>query len=81
MSIQTQLDDTPILDTRIPESRKVEGLEYGANVSMTGWAGYYVRPEGSGEWGVVRLTPASDELVGDGTDAEIVAAIREELDA
>lgn len=86
MTSQKIDDDTIILDTRIPEAHKVEGLEYGAHVSQTahGWCGYYVRPEGTEQWGLARLTPASDELVepedDDQTqDEAIVAAIADEL--
>lgn len=69
------------LDTRIPEQRKVQGLIYGAHIGrpMEGWSGYYVRLIGSDKWAVARLTPASDELPGDGTDEDIVNAIKEEL--
>ena len=86
MGVQTQIEDgTPILHTRVPEHRKVDGLEYGAHVSMSmnGWSGYYVRPEGMIPWGIARLTPASDELVlpedGETQDEAIVEAIRDEL--
>lgn len=66
----------------IPEFRRVEGLEYGAYVSHAEWTGYYVRPADSGgAWGIARLTPASDELPGDGSDRAIVAAVRAALAA
>jgi hypothetical protein len=74
-------DDAIILETRIPQDRgSVEGLEYGGfvNQGAHGWCGYYVRPEGAERWGVARCTPASDELYDH--DAEIVRAIRAELD-
>ena len=61
---QTQIDDDAImLSTRIPEGERVEGLHYGSHVSMLGSAGYYVRLPDGEQWGVARLTPASDELV------------------
>lgn len=71
--------DAVILDTRIPESHRVEGLEYGRHVSLPhrGRSGYYVRPEGTEQWALAYLTPASDEL--HDTDAEIAEAIREEI--
>lgn len=65
------------LRTRLPEERKVEGLDYGAHLSRPGWDGYYVRPEGTERYAIARLTPASDETYE--TDAEIAAAIRAEL--
>ena len=86
--VTTHIDeDAVILNTRIPESGRVDGLDYGAHVSMTaqGWCGYYVRPAGTNRWGVARLTPASNELVepdedcGETQDEAIVRAIREEL--
>jgi len=66
---------------RVPESHRVDGLEYGAHVSRPyeGWSGYYVRPEGTWRWGIARLTPASDDLPGQGTDCEIVEAIATEI--
>lgn len=69
------------LETRIPERRKVEGLHYGAHISqsMYGWCGYYVRLEDGEKWGIARLTPAGDELPGDGTDEDIIDAISSEL--
>lgn len=79
-------DDAVILETRIPEGGRVYGLEYGAHVSMGayGWSGYYVRPEGTEQWGVARLTPAGDELVepedeDETQDEAIVRCIAEEL--
>ena len=73
----------PLLDTRIPEAPTVVGLEYGAHVSMVGWAGYYVRPERGTLWGIARLTPASDELAdpddGETPDEAIVRSIEAEL--
>lgn len=69
--------DAVMLDTRIPETHQVEGLEYGRHLSGTGWSGYYVRPEGVEHWGIARQTPASDEI--HDSDAEIVEAIREEI--
>lgn len=82
MSTQTQIaDDAVIIDANIPECRKVEGLEHGAHVSQIGWCGKYVRIPGTTQWGVARLTPASDELPGDGTDAEIVEAVSEAIAA
>ena len=68
--------DTPILSTRIPAARRVTGLQYGAHVAKYGWDGYYVSLDGE-QWGIARLTPASDELE-DGDEA-IVAAIHAEL--
>lgn len=68
-----------VLATRIPEHRRVAGLEYGRHVSTPGWSGYYVKLPEQPVWAVARLTPAEDELAGD--DAAILAAIREELDA
>jgi hypothetical protein len=69
---------TLVLETRIPEQGgAIAGLVYGAHVSMVGRAGYYVRLEGTEEWYIAQLTPASDELYG--TDAEIVDAIRDEI--
>lgn len=77
---QTHIDDDAVmLTTRIPEWRRVEGLHYGAHVSMYGSTGYYVRLEDGDRWGVARMTPADDELVGD--DDAIVAAISDELSA
>jgi len=81
MSTQTRIDDDAVmLETRIPESYRVPGLEYGAHVSGNGWSGYYVRPVDrySDKWGVARLTPASDECYD--TDEEIVGAIETELE-
>lgn len=72
-------DDAPILQTRIPQSRAVSGLQYGAHVTQPGWDGYYIRPLGCGRWGVARQTPAADELELD--DEAIVGAIRAELGA
>ena len=75
--------DAIILDTRIPEGRTVEGLEYGAHVTRVGWSGKYVRPEGGRRWGVARLSPASDELPDpeedESADEAIVRCISEEL--
>lgn len=66
------------ITTRLPESRHVEGLEYGRHVSGNGWSGYFVRPADSYlPMKMARLTPAGDELEGD--DDEIVAAIEAEL--
>ncbi len=76
MTTTTRLEATR-LETRIPEGRKVPGLEYGAHVSGEGWSGYYVRPVGSARWGVARQTPASNEVYD--TDAEIVEAIGDEM--
>lgn len=75
--------DAPIISTRIPEQRSVRGLQYGAHVSKIGWSGYYVRPvrRHGGKWAIARLTPASDELPGTGSDRAIVAAIRDEFAA
>jgi len=69
----------PVAQTRIPQGRRVRGLTYGAFTSrnMSGWEGYYVAPL-PGRWLISRTTPAADELVG--TDAEILAALRSELD-
>jgi hypothetical protein len=73
--------DAVKLETRIPENRKVAGLHYGAHISQTmyGWCGYYVRLADGGTWGIARLTPASDELPGDGSDEDIIEAITAEL--
>jgi hypothetical protein len=78
-------EDAIMLETRIPETHHVEGLEYGSHISMggRGWCGYYVRLPDTEQWCVARLTPASDELPdleeGQSQDEAIVAAIREEL--
>jgi hypothetical protein len=70
--------NAPILATRIPEGRAVEGLEYGAHYSSRGWTGYHVRPTGSGlPFGVARQTPASDEL--EESDEATVGEIGTEL--
>ncbi len=61
----------------IPEWRKVQGLVYGAHESRVGYAGYYVRGEDFGPWLFARLTPAANELPGDGSDEEILDAYRE----
>jgi len=76
-------DDAVMLLTSIPESWRVDGLEYGAHINRAavGWTGYYVRPQGTDQWCVCRLTPAVDELPGDGTDVDIVAAVISELAA
>jgi len=80
-------DDATILETRIPEGRRVAGLHYGAHVSRSGSAGYYVRLEGDAteRWGVAWLTPARDELPdpeeGETEDEAIVRSIAEELGA
>lgn len=68
------------LKTRIPEGRKVRGLEYGRLVTTPGRAYYVVRParRHGGQWAMAALTPASDELPGTGTDRAIMAAIRNE---
>lgn len=66
-----------VAETRIPEGRRVGGLEYGAHVSQEGWAGYYVRPQQSTRWLVARTTQASDELLA--SDRAIVRAIRDEI--
>jgi len=73
----TDTGDTREIWTRIPEHGTVAGLEYGAHVSRPGWSGYHVRPEGTDEWVIARMTPADDELVGD--DAEIVTMIAREI--
>jgi len=70
-------NDIRTIKTRIPEGHRVPGLEYGAHVSREGWAGNYVRPEGTEEWVTARRTPADDELVGD--DAAVLAAIEDEV--
>ena len=82
----TRIDeDAVILETRIPEFGRVEGLEYGAHASMGahGWSGYYVRPVGTEVWGIARLTPAGDELVDpeddETLDEAIVRSIQDEL--
>lgn len=77
MSNDQIAEDAKVLSTRIPEGRRVAGLKYGAHVSqsMSGWCGYYVCI--GDKWGVARMTPADDELVGD--DNAIVAAIADEL--
>lgn len=73
-------DGTPILQTRIPEGRRVAGLERGAHVATQyGWSGRYVRI-GQGCWHLARLTPAEDELPGDGSDGAILAAILAETE-
>lgn len=77
--------DAVVLDTRIPESRRIDGLEYGAHVSRTtrGWSGYYVRPAGTDRWGVARLTPDDGELPqtqdGETADEAVVRAIAAEM--
>lgn len=63
--------------TRIPEGRRVRGLEYGAFATFPSWTGYNVRLAAGGPWAVARETPADDEL--HETDEEIVEAIRLEL--
>jgi hypothetical protein len=82
----TRIDDDAVtLETRIPEWTTVDGLEYGAHISMGahGWSGYYVRPVGTETWGVARLTPAGDELPDpeedETLDEAIVRCITEEL--
>ena len=74
----TMTIDAIDLATRIPEIGKVRGLEYGAHYTGHGWCGYYVRPRRGhgGRWGVARMTPDSDELVG--SSRAILAAIRAE---
>lgn len=71
--------DDITLRTSIPESHRVEGLEYGRHVSLPhrGRSGYYVRPEGTERWALAYLTPAGDEVYD--TDAQIVEAIRQEI--
>ncbi len=69
-------EQTPILETRIPEGAPVPGLEYGAHYSepARGWTGYHVRGDCTGgRWVICRQTPASDEL-----EDDIIEAIREE---
>jgi len=73
----THTGDTREIRTLIPEGHRVDGLEYGAHVSFSGWSGHYVRPEDTDEWVIARMTPADDELVGD--DAEIVTMIAREI--
>lgn len=74
------IEDVPVLGTRIPESRTVKGLKYGAKVSarVNGWHGYYVCLDK--KWAIAKLTPASDELPGTGSDRAILNAIRKELE-
>lgn len=78
MSTNDLPQDEIVLHTRIPEQRAVEGLEYGARISKSGWTGYYVRPAGAVVWGIARQTPAADELLD--SDQATLDAIREELD-
>lgn len=80
--MMTTMDTTEHPQMMIPEDRRVAGLEYGRRVSAHGWAGHYVRARGlggtvGGPWVLARLTPAADELPGDGTDEDIVGAYRE----
>ncbi len=77
MTQQYIADNVPVLATRIPDARRVSGLIYGAHVQGEGWEGYYVRPRGGSHWGVAKLTPCSEDLVG--SSAEIVAAVAAEL--
>lgn len=77
MTITQIDDDVRILATRIPESHHLDGLHYGSHAGRQGGCGYHVRMPDGNVWGVARLTPADDELVGD--DDEIVAAIADEL--
>ena len=76
--------DAQFLETRIPEAKSIAGLEYGAHISMVGWSGYYVRPEGIEQWGIARLTPAGDELPDpeddETLDEAVVRSIVSELD-
>ncbi|SFD86296.1 hypothetical protein SAMN05660831_02484 [Thiohalospira halophila DSM 15071] len=68
------------LNTRIPEGRTVEGLEYGSHVTAPdrSWSGYHVRPADSDlPMMVARLTPATDEQ--EDSDAETVEAIEAEI--
>ena len=86
MSTQTYFDDgAPLLRTHIPERHRVDGLQYGAHVSGSGWTGYYVWLNDDGPRGIARLTPADDELPepdeDETQDEAIVRAISEELDA
>ena len=78
--MQDHTTEPSILDTRIPEGRAVPGIEYGAHYSDPArrWLGYYVRAGNSPQWGIARLTPASDEL--EESDAATVRAIAEELE-
>ena len=69
--------DSRVLETRIPEGRAVEGLDYGRHVTTPRWTGYYVRPSGCSRWGIARETPASDELEGD--DRDVLLALEDEL--
>lgn len=77
MSVQTTIaPGTVILRTFIPSRRQVPGLEYGAHASHDGYDCYYVRPKDTERWGLARDTSADDEL-----EADIVAAIRAEIEA
>lgn len=81
--MQTNHTTTPIIRTRIPEDRGVYGLVFGAHVSRPGRSGYYVRLDdprhSDGPWVIALETPAMDELPGDGRDADIVQAVRDEI--
>lgn len=64
--------NAPTLATRIPESRPVEGLEYGRS-----WdEGHAVRPRGRSIWGLARAVPEMDLA----DDADLVKAITTELE-
>lgn len=63
----------PHLRAYIPE-HKLDGLEYGAHVSMVGGAGYHIRPEGTHHWYVARMAPLSP-----GDDADTLQNILDEI--
>ena len=75
------MDISTRVSTRIPEGRKVDGLDYGAIETAPEGSRYWVRPSGWTEWVSAALTPSIDELAGDGTDEDIVDALVEELTA
>lgn len=65
--------DVPHLRSHIPEGRRLDGLEYGAHVSMVGGAGYHIRPEGTRQWYVARMAPIDDD------DADMLRDIVDEI--
>lgn len=74
------MEEIKRLRTKLPESRRVRGLEYGSIVTTPVCNFYYVRPRRrhGGKWGLAQITPARDELPDTGSDRSIMRAIREE---
>jgi len=77
-------NQSPTIQSRIPEHRAVDGLEYGAHVSRPGLSGYHVRliaADSDAPWVIALQTPDDDALPGDGCDMDIIEGIREEVEA